>query len=374
MLLALYTVLTVANSLLYRGVRGIHWFSLYNLFALLGAISVALRGDIPDFLSIVVGNVFVVVAYFLLYLSLSALFGGKRQTIWLHAGLVFAGVATNLQWGLFTPNTTLRLLAYSIVLGLQQTLIAGFILRRNDRALRKACAALAIMLAALALTNLVRILGVSQQGAPNDYLQAGAFLAWIVMINSCLQCGVIVAYVWMSAALLRNELEIQAMTDPLTGLLNRRAIERAAEREIALCAQVAAPLCAIILDLDNFKTINDSLGHSRGDALLTAVAAALQRGVRPTDVLARMGGDEFAIVLPFTAVEAALTLAESLRRAIHAIDLGEGAAVTASFGIAEADPATRSWDRLVLQCDQALYASKRSGGNLASSPLSATSR
>ena len=293
MLLALYTVLTVANSLLYRGVRGIHWFSLYNLFALLGAISVALRGDIPDFLSIVVGNVFVVVAYFLLYLSLSALFGGKRQTIWLHAGLVFAGVATNLQWGLFTPNTTLRLLAYSIVLGLQQTLIAGFILRRNDRALRKACAALAIMLAALALTNLVRILGVSQQGAPNDYLQAGAFLAWIVMINSCLQCGVIVAYVWMSAALLRNELEIQAMTDPLTGLLNRRAIERAAEREIALCAQVAAPLCAIILDLDNFKTINDSLGHSRGDALLTAVAAALAASVvgleQDVDLLAASG-------------------------------------------------------------------------------------
>ncbi len=367
MLLSLYTLLTVGNSLLYKSMKGIHYFSAYTFFALLGSIAVAARGSIPDFVSIVVGNLFVVAAYLLLFLSLAALFGARRSNFWLQGALAFVAVVTMLQWGLFQPNTALRLIAYSIVLGVQQAHIAWFILHRQDGTLRRPGGPIAIMLAALALTNMVRIFGVSVNGAPSNYLQAGAFLSWIVMINSCLQCGAMVAYVWMTAALLRNDLELQASTDPLTGILNRRAMEREAERHIAACSAIAAPVSAIIIDLDRFKSINDSLGHLAGDRMLLTVATALRQGIRSGDLLARMGGDEFAVILPHTSLDEAARLAEQLRARIENLDAGDNTRVTASFGLATSDPLAPTWNNLVMQCDRALYTAKSVGGNHAAS-------
>ncbi len=369
MLLAVYTALTIANSLLYRGIKGIHWFTLYNVLALLGAICVEQRGNISDFVSIVIGNLLVIGAYFVLFLSLAALLKFRRHNLWLHVALVGVGVITMLQWGLFKPDTTLRLIAYSAVLGTQQALIALFIMRREDNPLRRACGPLALVLAGLCLSNLIRIVGVFSTGAPADYLKAGPFLSWIVMINACLQCGAMVSYVWITAALLRNDLEVQAATDPLTGLLNRRAIEREAERLISVCALADEPITAIIIDLDHFKSINDSFGHHYGDRTLIAVANTLRSSVRPGDLVGRMGGDEFALVLPFTPMEAATQRAEQLRAAIEAlapvIDGADGRSITASFGLAEADDLASTWSHLVIRCDQALYAAKGVGGNVA---------
>ena len=365
MLMLIYTVLTVANSALYRGMKGIHWFTLYNFFSLLSAVAVALRGQIPDFLSIVGGNLFFVIAYFLLWISLAALFGGTRRNWWIQAALLVIATLTMLQWGLFHPDTTRRLIAYSIVLLLQEAHIVLFILRKDNGTRRSVGGPLAVMIGALALTNLVRVLGVAQLGAPSDYLQAGAFLSWIVMINSCLQCGAVVAYVWMTAALLRTDLESQASTDPLTGVLNRRAIERYADQLIAACAHAGDPLCAVVVDLDRFKSINDEFGHHRGDETLIAVANALSLGIRKGDLLARMGGDEFVIVLPHCSVQRARALAEELRKAIGALRIGveQPTGITASFGIAQATRNTKDWAHLILQCDKALYASKNEGGN-----------
>jgi diguanylate cyclase (GGDEF)-like protein len=374
MLMLIYTVLTAANSVLYRGMKGIHWFTLYNVFSFLSALSVALRGHIPDSLSIVAGNLFFVVAYFLLWLSLAALFGGTRRNWWVQSTLLILAIVTMLQWGLIHPDTTRRLIAYSIVLLLQEAHIVFFILRRENGARRSVGGPLAVMVGALALTNLVRVLGVAQLGAPSNYLQAGQFLSWIVMINSCLQCGAVVAYVWMTAALLRIDLESQASTDPLTGVLNRRAMERSADRLMAACSAAEAPISAIVVDLDRFKSINDDFGHHRGDETLIAVAGALSLGIRKGDLLARMGGDEFAIVLPFCSVQRAKALAEELRAAIVSLRIGaeQPTGLTASFGIAQADHNTKDWDHLIMLCDKALYLSKREGGNATSSTQTPT--
>jgi diguanylate cyclase (GGDEF)-like protein len=365
-LLAVYTLLTVANSLMYRGMRGIHWFTLYNAFTLVGATAVALRGEIPDVLSILVGTTFVVVGYSLLYLSLAALFGSKKRHLYIHGTLLAVALVTMVQYGWIHPDTKKRLLAYSLILGLQQAQIALFMFRKRHGGFRMSGLPMGGILVALSLTNLVRILGVSLQGAPANYLNAGAFLGWIVIINTCLQCGAMVSFVWLTAGMLRTDLELQASTDPLTGLLNRRSFEQRAEREIAVCRGALAPISAVTIDLDGFKQVNDTYGHSCGDAMLMTVAKCLKQNVRSTDLVARLGGDEFAVLLPKTSLTDASSVAEELRESLESlkVQLGDDEVrVTASFGLAEVDSPTLNWDALVMNCDHALYAAKRRGGN-----------
>ncbi len=365
-LLGLYTLLTAANSWMYRGMKGIHWFTMYNLCALMGALAVSMRGHIPDFVSIVVGNVFVMTGYLLLFLSLGELFGRKKNFFYGQIALVGFGVASMLQYGWIHPDTPRRLIAYSVVLGCQQAMIAVFVYRKEDGTHRAAGLPMAVMLGALAFTNMARLLGVVARGAPADYLKSGAFLAWILIVNSCLQCGAMVGYVWMTAALLRHDLELQASTDPLTGLLNRRAIGQMAGRVIAASRHTDAQIAAITIDLDGFKQINDTFGHSCGDATLMGVATCLQAELRTNDSLARLGGDEFVVLLPRTTMMEASEIAERLRGALERLEIVHGQArvrVTASIGLAQAEEAMRDWNHLVTRCDEALYGAKRAGGN-----------
>ncbi len=365
-LLVFLTLLTVANSRLSRGTKGIHWFTFYSLCALLGALAVALRGQIPGFISIVGGDLFVVAGYLFLFLSLADHFGFKTYHYYLQSFMLLVAVVTMLQYGYIYPDTKDRLIAYSIVLVCQQAHIVLLIFRKENDTLRIAGRTMALMLAGLAFSNFIRVVGVLYQGAPSNYLHAGPFLAWILIANSGLQCGAMVAYVWMTAALLRHDLHVQATTDPLTGLLNRRAMEVAAEREIAARKQAHTQLSAMVIDLDGFKQINDTYGHNCGDATLIAVASCLQRGLRKNDLLARVGGDEFAVLLPQTTLEEALEVAGRLRHSIEDLEIVYGqiqTKVTASFGLAQAQSSVSSWDNLVISCDKSLYAVKRTGGN-----------
>jgi diguanylate cyclase (GGDEF)-like protein len=223
------------------------------------------------------------------------------------------------------------------------------------------------VVALISLSNVVRLLGVALHGAPADYLHSGPFLAWTVLNNSVLQGGVTVAFVWMTAAALRQDLQMQASTDPLTGLLNRRAMEIAAERQIALCRKRKQPLSAILIDLDEFKRINDSFGHHFGDTALVAVARCLQQHLRGHDLLARLGGDEFVVILPDSSGEQALEVAERLCAAMKELQvvIYEDAQIrlSASFGVAQVHGSHVNWGQLLVDCDKAMYSVKDSGGD-----------
>jgi diguanylate cyclase (GGDEF)-like protein len=363
-LLVVYTLLTIANSRLQKGMRGVRLFVLYSFLALAGATAVVLRGTIPNAVSIVLGDVFVLGGYAALYLSMARLFAFGRKQNALAAIWFAAGSLAMVWWGAVEPNTGSRLLAFSVALGVQQLHLAGLLLL-GDAARRRLSWMLGVILIALASANCTRMATVLLQGAPEDYRRSGPALAAIVLANACLQCGVMVAYVWMTAAILRRRLELQANTDPLTGLLNRRALDEAAEREVRVCNAGEAVFSAILVDLDDYKPINDKLGHAAGDRALIAVARALRAELRTGDLLARSGGDEFMALLPRTEVEEALNIAERLRARLQVLDLGvadPNARVTGSFGVASAAAGDR-WDDLYKNCDRALYAVKHRGGN-----------
>jgi len=159
-----------------------------------------------------------------------------------------------------------------------------------------------------------------------------------------------------------------AERDPLTGVANRRAFNRALG-ELQHRAGTARAGALILIDLDNFKYVNDRLGHQRGDDVLRHVARAIRRRVRDTDLVARLGGDEFAVVLQGVNADRAQAVADDLRAGIREAftDLPPRAALDASVGVAALGPEGRAGDvvELVARADAAMYRVKRahrSGG------------
>lgn len=165
----------------------------------------------------------------------------------------------------------------------------------------------------------------------------------------------------VEVVLLRLSLERAARIDPLTGLLNRGAFEIAAGRLQARAARTREPWAVIVFDLDHFKQVNDTGGHAEGDRVLVRVAEQARAVVRESDVLGRIGGEEFAVALEGCDGHAAAERAEALRAAIGGAVVSTAGPVTASLGVAEAsDDAADLWS-VVRRADAAMYSAKAAG-------------
>jgi len=159
-----------------------------------------------------------------------------------------------------------------------------------------------------------------------------------------------------------DQLEQAAATDRLTGAWNRRRFEEAVLPEIALAHRRREPLTLIMFDLDHFKRVNDTFGHSAGDAVLAGTAQTVRKHLRASDSLVRWGGEEFLVMAPATRLEGAMGLAEKLRSAVAAIEFPGVGQVTMSLGVAEyaLGEALGEW---IERSDQALYQAKADGRN-----------
>lgn len=163
---------------------------------------------------------------------------------------------------------------------------------------------------------------------------------------------------------LEAELSRLARTDPLTGVLNRRGFEEAGHRLCTAARRYRTPLSLLVVDLDHFKAVNDRHGHAVGDAVLVALARTLNGNIRTDiDVVARIGGEEFVVVLPHTDAAGAAALAERLRCALAIGNEIDWTAPTASFGVATLGESDTGIDALVQRADAALYLAKRRGRN-----------
>lgn len=164
-----------------------------------------------------------------------------------------------------------------------------------------------------------------------------------------------------------HELQEKADTDALTGVANRHYFLSAIEREYARAARRREPFSVAIVDVDQFKAINDNMGHHAGDTVLLAVAGRILRSLRASDLLSRYGGDEFVALLPETSKEGAWEVAERMRVAVAGNPVNVDQQVvhtTISIGLATQEPADRTgWEELLKRADKALYKAKRQGRN-----------
>lgn len=155
----------------------------------------------------------------------------------------------------------------------------------------------------------------------------------------------------------------QALHDQLTGLANRRLLIRRIEDALADASRAGSPVAVLMLDLDGFKHVNDTFGHGAGDALLVEATARLRRCTRAVDTLARIGGDEFVLLLPGTTADEAVLVAERIHTQLQPpiVVMGHPVALGASVGIAVTEDGAPSVDQLLRHADDAMYAAKRAG-------------
>jgi diguanylate cyclase (GGDEF)-like protein/putative nucleotidyltransferase with HDIG domain len=184
---------------------------------------------------------------------------------------------------------------------------------------------------------------------------------WLMTVGTALAGGLVVSYMRERMGRLVTQLTDAARTDPLTGLLNRRALEELFEHELERSRRGDRPMAVIVGDLDGFKAVNDRQGHQAGDLALCKLAEELDRWKRRIDRAARVGGEEFALLLPETDERGAFLVAERLRRATQRTFAEEPVPITISFGVAAYPDHGNDAEVLLRNADHALYAAKDMG-------------
>lgn len=166
---------------------------------------------------------------------------------------------------------------------------------------------------------------------------------------------------------LQSELESLATTDSLTGLANRQAFLHRAEKEFLRAQRFSRPLSVVMIDIDHFKPINDHHGHAVGDAVLQQMTAICQSSLRGSDFMGRIGGEEFALLLPDTPMANAMYVAERMREQLSktgiCVENGITLGITASFGVAIVKETDREFNQLLERADVAMYHAKHGGRN-----------
>ncbi|WP_019646136.1 GGDEF domain-containing protein [Novispirillum itersonii] len=199
---------------------------------------------------------------------------------------------------------------------------------------------------------------------PYSLIDRLLFLEVVLLLFITALCTVMIV-----AERLQRELTHQARTDPLTNTLNRRGFQELAERELLKAARSARPLGVLVADIDHFKRLNDTYGHAAGDMVLQYFCALLNRALRQTDILARLGGEEFVIVLPETPPSEVMDVAERLRRTVQDTPMTFRdflIPITVSIGVAYYPQSSDTLEGLQACADSALYRAKKSGRNCVS--------
>lgn len=226
--------------------------------------------------------------------------------------------------------------------------------------------AAAAMMVVFGIAQLAAALVGLMQGAAGDPVYRDLYLHFNFLTLPAGYTGIAMFVIFMLASDLLEQMKDVAVRDQLTGLLNRRGFNEQGARAYSIARRARHPVSVVMTDIDRFKYINDEFGHAAGDNALCHFARILSVGRRAEDVLARVGGEEFAIVLPGTNLESALKIADSLCALIESSPIkfdGKTLPMTASFGVATLSNRDTCLGDVIRRADRALYRSKRAGRN-----------
>ncbi|MDD0837627.1 GGDEF domain-containing protein [Curvibacter sp. HBC61] len=320
------------------------------------ALLYGLRGHASEWLTVVLANLILLAGTLLFYVGLQHFFTGRaRWKLW--AGVVLVSTPVVAWFTMVMPDYGVRLLVVNTLLcGLFLDQIRFLMRQPSSFAQRFTLAAMGLQTSVL----LLRLISVLAGLAGHSMMEPGLLQVLYVSSNAMAVQMLTIGAVLLATERLRREFEHVASHDSLTEALTRRAVLELADNELARLQRYGEPLSLMMLDLDNFKDINDRLGHQQGDAVLIDFANRTRAVLRRPDQLGRYGGEEFLVLLPATDARAARVVAERVRQAAPS---SPQLACTVSIGLTTAQGPDDTLDAMLARADSALYQAKREGRN-----------
>jgi diguanylate cyclase (GGDEF)-like protein len=347
-----------------RNVRALAWWASSLIIGSIGVALIAARGDISDTWSIAIANAILATAYGMMWAGVRNFDGRATSAPLVLAGAAIWLVACHIE-AFFTSLQARTALMSALVVS--YSLLSAWELWRGRREGLMFRLPVILLLLVHTAFFVVRIPLAGALPLPTDSEEIRS--GWWTFI---LFEGVFFAFCipYLLGAMARERMvlgyKLASLIDPLTGVGNRRAFFERGEKLLHRSAFECRPTVLLLFDLDRFKHINDTFGHHVGDKVLTAFCGVATAALRPDDLFGRLGGEEFASLLPHTSLDEGLAVAERIRSNFEAAKLENGAntlAATVSVGVAEAiDPGPNLAD-IIKAADRALYRAKANGRN-----------
>ena len=368
--IASMTVFTVCISLLAwhnRRVVGMRWFAGSLIVGLVKLILQALEGKVPPFVSSMLQLQLYLISFTMQFMGLHWFVVRKPiRHRWPFVGLALALVVYAVLYAEKIPYS-------NNVINIPFVMVCGasaWILFRHGRGAFATVSQMTgiILCGEMGVAAYRAVLTNERYAQPWKLIHVKTDPEWLYSLAAMafLATFMVMCDLWFLVAELQGELNMLARTDPLTGALNRRALEEAALREGARSIRYGHVLCMIMLDVDHFKKLNDTRGHAAGDCALQALVQTVKLLLREQDLLARTGGEEFTIMLPETPASKGIVVAERIRQAIEALEVSFATGpiqFTVSLGVAQFDASHGNWEGMMQHADMAMYEAKEHGRN-----------
>ncbi len=374
-LIAVSVLLSLLMLLLWRTRKTYSGFGLWTASSALhtaGFILFSLRNILPDYITILLANLLLLGATVCIFEGIRRFHGDHAQ--WTFNIAALAVIMAILAYFTYVNNQLeTRIITYSVFAAAMYFRCAFELLLGTSEALRSTSWFTSILFTLYALILAARAL--ISHATPEIHnifmtneLQTIFYLSSLLLGLTWTLSFVLLNSERMELELRKAQVELQhlARTDFLTGVSNNRHFSEVCESEFQRARRLNHPLTICMIDVDNFKQINDLHGHATGDQILTTVASVCRKNLRLMDSFGRLGGDEFAALLPETSMDSGLSIAERLRSSVEQIDFQIATAtlrITISLGVSTLQPQDQQIETVLKRADAALYKAKQSGRN-----------
>ena len=339
-------------------IRGLGRWAAASALIFLSTMLLGARDLIPEFLSIVVGNLLLLTGLALFHVG-SENFLGRPPSTRPWAGLILAMLPLLLWYTHVDPHYGIRVLAMSLLMMVFTAAHAWTLLRHGARSFATYLASAALLVQTLA--QAMRFHSAFSITPDSTLFLLSPTQTWFVSTYAFCMLMLSIGLVLMATDKLRAEFEHLASHDSLTGALTRRAFLEVCAQELERGRRKDRVCSLLIMDLDHFKSVNDSYGHLAGDRVLIDFVQRVGGLLRRPDQFGRFGGEEFVALLPETSPAEAMVVAERIRAEVEHTLLQPGC--TVSIGIASSVPGEAAIDTILSRADEALYAAKGAGRN-----------
>ncbi len=365
---AFFTIILVVFNLQKTRIKGLDKLTKGCFFIFMGLILIICRGILPNYLTITVANCLMICGIMLLSHGTRVFSKSSEKLFKIELLSIVPFVLLFIYFSHYNPNINARIVVFASYTIYFQYKMMEAIIYQKEEIIKHISYLICFFIALSSLFEIYKVFSALMGPNLHTYFQAGNHEGVRLILIQLGHFILIMGVFLISSKIYENELKIQSMADSLTGLLNRKAFDQLTNMQIAKAERDNKKIGLAICDIDNFKSINDSYGHSVGDEIIIKFANLIKDNLRTYDLLGRYGGDEFTILIPEIEKPEIILKLENIRNKIeknHFVINGEKININASFGALVFSPGDVDIKKAFNIADSALYEAKNLGRNKA---------